>query len=78
MLDGWDRVRYLIGGLNNQMPKTRNWSLARLGFHCRCNKCLAECGVISKRVGKFWQARYGESAIAFKARYKRWHKDFGG
>lgn len=55
------------------MENKISWAARRLGFHCRCARCLASVGSISQKLGKFWQAGYGESAQAFKRRYKDFH-----
>jgi hypothetical protein len=54
--------------------KRVNWAARRLGFRCMCDRCRATLGPIGKREGKFWQARYGESAKDFKKRYRESHK----
>jgi hypothetical protein len=51
----------------------KNWNTLRLGFRCRCEHCLRSIGPITHKVGKFWQARYGESAQDFKKRVVAFH-----
>lgn len=56
------------------MTEDRNWALKRRGFHCWCERCLAGLGRLARKRGKFWQARYGESALAFRKRYRAAHQ----
>lgn len=47
--------------------------LARTQARCFCERCLATLGPVSRRWGKLWQARYGESTRAYRRRYVAWH-----
>lgn len=48
--------------------------LRRIGSRCMCAKCLASVGPLTKRIGKMWQARYGESQRDFRNRFNAWHR----
>jgi hypothetical protein len=41
---------------------------------CPCDNCRSQVGPLSKRFGKLWQARYGESNHAFRHRYLNAHR----
>jgi hypothetical protein len=56
------------------MASDKIWKLRRLGYHCRCETCLSKCGPVQKKLGKFWQARYGESTQEFRKRYQNEHR----
>ena len=51
-----------------------DWRKHPRQLHCRCDRCRAQLGPISRRIGKLWQAQYGESNKNFRKRYLEAHK----
>lgn len=44
-------------------------------FHCHCERCRASLSPMAKRLkmGKLWQAGYGELQKDFRKRVRDWH-----
>ena len=64
--------------MTSLVPK-RDWRKhnLRLGFRCRCERCLTHVGPgrIDQSLGRFWQAGYGESNKDFRARVLAFHEE---
>lgn len=52
---------------------TLDWRKHPRQFYCRCDACLTLVGPLQRRLGKLWQASYGESNTAFHKRYTSSH-----
>lgn len=43
-------------------------------FFCKCDRCKGSVGPLSRKYGKLWQAKYGESTKSFHSRVRIWHR----
>jgi hypothetical protein len=42
-------------------------------LRCHCKACVQSIGVLSKKYGKLWQAKYGETTKDFHNRIRKEH-----